>query len=254
MYIALPLSAHNRMEKILENLGEETVDIKVVPDLLQFMNLQAGVEDLDGLPVINLTESPFYGWNLITKRISDIVFSTLAIIVSGPLLVVIAIVIKLESKGSIVFRQERIGLDGKEFEMLKFRSMRMDAEDKTGPVWASSDDERRTRLGTFLRKTSFDELPQLFNVLAGDMSLVGPRPERPVFVNEFRKSIPKYMLRLKVKAGLTGWAQVNGWRGNTSLEKRIEFDLYYIKNWSLLFDLKIILMTFWKGFINPHAY
>ena len=138
--------------------------------------------------------------------------------------------------------------------MLKFRSMRVDAEDKTGAVWADKNDDRKTRLGAFLRKTSVDELPQLFNILKGEMSLVGPRPERPVFVEEFKKSVPQYMLRLKMKAGLTGWAQVNGWRGDTSLDKRIEFDIYYIKNWSLLFDLKIILMTFWKGFVNPHAY
>ena len=254
LYIALPLHAHDRMEKILENLGEETVDIKVVPDLLKFMNLQAGVEELDGLPVVNLTESPLYGWNIVIKRTSDIVLSALAIIVSSPLLLLIAIIIKLESRGPVIFSQERAGLDGKGFEMFKFRSMRVDAEDKTGPVWASKEDDRRTRLGTFLRKTSFDEFPQLFNVLCGDMSLVGPRPERPVFVKDFKKSIPRYMLRLKMKAGLTGWAQVNGWRGNTSLDKRIEFDLYYIKNWSLFFDFKIILLTFWKGFVNPHAY
>ena len=254
LYIALPLHAHDRMEKVLEYLGEETVDIKVVPDLLKFMNLQAGVEELDGLPIINLTESPLYGWNTVIKRVSDIVFSVLAIIVSGPLFMFLAIVIKMESRGPIIFRQERVGLDGKNFEMLKFRSMHVDAEKKTGPVWASKDDGRRTSLGLFLRKTSVDELPHLFNVLVGDMSLVGPRPERPVFVKDFRKSVPKYMLRLKMKAGLTGWAQVNGWRGNTSLNKRIEYDLYYIKNWSMLFDLKIILMTFWKGFISPHAY
>ena len=254
LYIALPLHAHDRMGKILENLEEETVDIKVVPDLLKFMNLQAGVEELDGLPVVNLNESPLYGWNIVIKRTSDIVLSALAIFVSSPLLLLIAIIIKLESRGPVIFRQERAGLDGKGFEMYKFRSMRVDAEDKTGPVWASKEDDRRTRLGTFLRKTSFDELPQLFNVLCGDMSLVGPRPERPVFVKDFKKSIPQYMLRLKMKAGLTGWAQVNGWRGNTSLDKRIEFDLYYIKNWSLFFDFKIILLTFWKGFVNPHAY
>ncbi len=254
LYIALPLHAHDRMGKILENLEEETVDIKVVPDLLKFMNLQAGVEELDGLPVVNLNESPLYGWNIVIKRTSDIVLSALAIFVSSPLLLLIAIIIKLESRGPVIFRQERAGLDGKGFEMYKFRSMRVDAEDKTGPVWASKEDDRRTRLGTFLRKTSFDELPQLFNVLCGDMSLVGPRPERPVFVKNFKKSIPRYMLRLKMKAGLTGWAQVNGWRGNTSLDKRIEFDLYYIKNWSLFFDFKIILLTFWKGFVNPHAY
>ncbi len=254
LYIALPLHAHDRMGKILENLEQETVDIKVVPDLLKFMNLQAGVEELDGLPVVNLNESPLYGWNIVIKRTSDIVLSALAIFVSSPLLLLIAIIIKLESRGPVIFRQERAGLDGKGFEMYKFRSMRVDAEDKTGPVWASKEDDRRTRLGTFLRKTSFDELPQLFNVLCGDMSLVGPRPERPVFVKDFKKSIPQYMLRLKMKAGLTGWAQVNGWRGNTSLDKRIEFDLYYIKNWSLFFDFKIILLTFWKGFVNPHAY
>ncbi len=254
LYIALPLEAHDRMEKVLANLGEETVDIKVVPDLLKFMNLQAGVEELDGLPIVNLTESPLYGWNLVIKRGSDIVLSVLAILLSAPVLLLVAVLIKLGSKGPVIFRQERVGLDGEEFEMLKFRSMRVDAEDKTGPVWANKNDDRKTRLGAFLRKTSVDELPQLFNVLKGDMSLVGPRPERPVFVEEFKKSVPQYMLRLKMKAGLTGWAQVNGWRGDTSLNKRIEFDLYYIKNWSLLFDLKIILMTFWNGFVNPHAY
>jgi Undecaprenyl-phosphate glucose phosphotransferase len=254
LYIALPLKAHDRMEKVLANLGEETVDIKVVPDLLKFMNLQAGVEELDGLPLVNLTESPLYGWNLVVKRTSDIVLSVLAILLSAPVLLLVAVLIKLESKGPIIFRQDRVGLDGEGFEMLKFRSMRVGAEDRTGPVWANKNDDRKTRLGAFLRKTSVDELPQLFNVLKGDMSLVGPRPERPVFVEEFKKSVPQYMLRLKMKAGLTGWAQVNGWRGDTSLNKRIEFDLYYIKNWSLLFDLKIILMTFWKGFINPHAY
>ena len=254
LFIALPLNAHDSMEKIIGYLGEETVDIKVVPDFLKFMNLQAGVEELDGLPIVNLTESPLYGWNIAIKRVSDIIFSAILIITSSPLLVLLAIVIKLESIGPVIFRQERVGLDGKAFEMIKFRSMHTDAEEETGPVWASKADNRRTRLGTFLRKTSFDELPQLFNVLVGDMSLVGPRPERPVFVKDFKKSVPKYMLRLKMKAGLTGWAQVNGWRGNTSLDKRIEFDLYYIKNWSLLLDLKIILMTFWKGFVNPHAY
>jgi Undecaprenyl-phosphate glucose phosphotransferase len=254
LYIALPLHAQDRLEKVLNSLNEETVDVKVVPDLLRFMNLQTGVDELDGLPIINLAESPLYGWNVILKRISDIIFSVTLIVILSPLFIILAIIIKLESTGPIIFWQERMGLDGKLFEMLKFRSMKIDAEQITGPVWASKVDNRRTRLGMFLRKTSIDELPQLFNVLIGDMSLVGPRPERPVFVKEFKKSIPKYMLRLKMKAGLTGWAQVSGWRGNTSLDKRIEFDLYYIKNWSLLFDFKIILMTVWKGFVNPNAY
>ena len=254
LYIALPLHAQDRLEKVLNSLNEETVDVKVVPDLLRFMNLQAGVEELDGIPIINMAESPLYGWNILLKRMSDLVFSITLIVTLSPLFLLLAIIIRLESVGPIIFRQERVGLDGKPFEMLIFRSMKIDAEQITGPVWANKADIRRTRLGSFLRKTSIDELPQLFNVLIGDMSLVGPRPERPVFVKEFKRSIPKYMLRLKMKAGLTGWAQVNGWRGNTSLDKRIEYDLYYIKNWSLLFDFKIILMTAWKGFINPNAY
>ena len=254
IFIALPLNSYDKMEEIINYLSEETIDIKVVPDLLKFMNLQSGVEDLDGLPIVNLAESPLYGWNVVLKRLSDIFFSFLFIIISSPILFVIAIIIKLESAGPVIYRQERVGLDGNIFEMLKFRSMHMNAEEATGPVWANKGDNRATPLGTFLRKTSMDELPQLFNVFVGDMSLVGPRPERPVFVDDFKKSIPKYMLRLKMKAGLTGWAQVNGWRGNTSLDKRIEHDLYYIKNWSLLLDFKIILLTFWKGFINPHAY
>lgn len=254
LFIALPLNAHGKMEAILDSLSEETVDIKVVPDLLQFMNLQSGVEDLDGLPIVNLSESPLHGWNIVVKRLSDVIFSSIFIFVSSPFLILLSIIIKFESAGSIIYRQKRVGLDGNIFEMFKFRSMQVGAEDETGPIWASKGDDRRTRLGSFLRKTSIDELPQLFNVLMGDMSLVGPRPEREIFVEEFKKSIPKYMLRLKMKAGLTGWAQVNGWRGNTSLDKRIEFDLYYIKHWSLLLDLKIICITFWKGFVNPHAY
>ena len=169
-------------------------------------------------------------------------------------MVSIAIAVKLGSKGPLLYKQERMGLDRDVFMMYKFRSMKIGAENQTGPVWAKEDDDRKTSVGSFLRSTSLDELPQLFNVFIGQMSLVGPRPERPIFVEEFKKSIPFYMLRLKMKAGLTGWAQVNGWRGNTSLEKRIEFDLYYIKNWSLLFDIKIIFLTIWKGLINRHAY
>ncbi|MFQ5451251.1 MAG: undecaprenyl-phosphate glucose phosphotransferase, partial [Nitrospinaceae bacterium] len=254
LFIALPLHAHERLEQVMNYLGTETVDVKVVPDLLRYMNIQSGVEELDGLPIVNLAESPLYGWNVVIKRTSDIILSSLALVITAPVMLSIMLLIKLESRGPVFFRQERVGLDRRVFSMLKFRSMKPDAENSTGPVWAREDDERRTRVGTFLRRTSLDELPQLFNVLRGDMSLVGPRPERPVFIDDFKDSIPHYMLRLKMKAGLTGWAQVNGWRGNTSLQKRIECDLYYINNWSLVFDLKIILMTFWKGFINRHAY
>jgi Undecaprenyl-phosphate glucose phosphotransferase len=254
LFIALPINEHDHLEQVLTFLEKETVDIKVVPDLLRYMNIQSGVEELDGLPIVNLAESPLYGWNIIVKRLSDVVLSSLAILVASPVMLFVLILIKLESKGPVFYRQERMGLDQNVFSMLKFRSMKINAEDQSGPVWAKENDDRRTRLGTFLRSTSLDELPQLFNVLLGDMSLVGPRPERPVFIEEFKQSIPNYMLRLKMKAGLTGWAQVNGWRGNTSLERRIECDLYYIKNWSMWFDIKIIFMTIWKGFVNRHAY
>ena len=254
LFIALPFKAHDRLEEILTSLGEETVDIKLVPDLLRYMDLHSGVEELDGMPLINLFESPLYGWNIILKRISDIALSGFAIIITFPLMILIAIALKLESQGPLIYRQERMGLDRDVFWIFKFRSMAAEAENQTGPVWAKENDDRRTRVGTFLRKTSLDELPQFFNVFMGRMSLVGPRPERPVFVDEFKKTIPFYMLRLKMKAGLTGWAQVNGWRGNTSLEKRIECDLYYIKNWSILFDLKILFLTVWKGLVNRNAY
>jgi exopolysaccharide biosynthesis polyprenyl glycosylphosphotransferase len=183
-----------------------------------------------------------------------VVLSAVALVVLSPLLFLIGLLVKLGSPGPAIYSQERLGINGRSFRMLKFRSMRVDAESKTGAVWCSPSDDRRTALGTFLRKTSLDELPQLWNVLCGDMSLVGPRPERPVFVDQFRKEIPNYMLRHKVHAGITGWAQVNGWRGNTSLNARIECDLFYIRNWSYLLDLKILLLTIWKGFINKNAY
>lgn len=254
LFIALPSDARHQMEQALDSLGTETVDIKVVPDLLRFMNLHSGVEDFDGLPVVNLTGTPLYGWNSVIKRTADIVCSCVAIVLASPLMLLIALLIKFESRGPVIYLQNRVGLDENMFAMLKFRSMREDAETETGPVWARESDWRRTRVGAVIRRLSLDELPQLFNVLKGDMSLVGPRPERPVFVDNFKKSIPHYMLRLKMKAGLTGWAQVNGWRGNTSLQKRIEYDLYYIKNWSLWFDIKIMIMTLWKGAFNRHAY
>lgn len=254
LFIALPFGAHDRLEQVLSNLGEETVDIKLVPDLLRFMNIHAGVEDFDGLPVVNLSGSPLYGWNSVIKRATDIVFSSMALVLTCPLMLLTALLIRLESRGSVIYQQQRVGLDEKVFPMLKFRSMYEDAEVKTGPVWTKESDPRRTRVGAVIRRLSLDELPQLFNVLKGEMSLVGPRPERPVFVDDFKKSVPHYMLRLKMKAGLTGWAQVNGLRGNTSLQKRIEYDLYYIKNWSLWFDLRILVMTLWKGMLSRHAY
>jgi Undecaprenyl-phosphate glucose phosphotransferase len=254
IFIALPRHANDRMEKTLNLLGSEVVDIKLAPDILQFMRLNAGVEDFDGIPIVSLSESPMYGWNRVFKRVFDAVFSSIFIVLWSPVMALVAIFIRLESKGPIVFKQERMSLGGGRFTIYKFRSMRQDAEKESGAVWAQKEDERRTKVGEFIRKTSLDELPQLFNVLLGDMSLVGPRPERPTFVEDFSKTVPMYMLRHKMKAGITGWAQVNGFRGQTSLEKRLEFDLYYIENWSLAFDIKILWLTIWRGFFNEHAY
>jgi Undecaprenyl-phosphate glucose phosphotransferase len=253
VFIAIPLETYGRIEGILQSLEEGIVAINVVPDLYQYMTLRGGVEDFDGLPVVRLQDSPTYGWSVVGKRAMDIVLSSVVLLLTGPLLLLLAAIIKCTSPGPILYRQERMGLDGKTFPMLKFRSMRPDAEDDTGPVWAARGDERRTGVGALIRRTSLDELPQLFNVLKGEMSLVGPRPERPVFIEEFRKQIPRYMLRHKVKAGITGWAQVNGWRGDTSLEKRIECDLFYIENWSLFFDLRILFMSLWRGFVHKNA-
>lgn len=252
--VALPMEDHHVTIDVLKMVDNEMVDIRVVPDLWEFMTLRGGVDELDGLPIITLQDTPLYGWNIVLKRAADIVLSLIAIILTAPAMIVVAILNKITSPGPIFYRQERMGLDGKTFDMLKFRSMRIDAEAQSGAIWAKENDPRRTRLGTFLRKTSLDELPQFFNVLKGDMSIVGPRPERPVFIEEFRRNIPGYMLRHKMKAGITGWAQVNGWRGNTSLEKRIECDLYYIENWSVWLDIKIMWLTVWKGLVNKNAY
>jgi len=206
------------------------------------------------VPFIHLRESPLYGWNRVLKRAFDLVGGALALTLAAPVMLAIVVALKLTSPGPVLYRQERMGVDGGRFRMLKFRTMRVNAEAQTGPVWATPDDPRRTRLGGFLRRWSLDELPQLLNVLRGEMSLVGPRPERPSFVEEFRRRVPGYMLRHKVKAGITGWAQINGWRGNTSIERRIECDLYYIERWSLAFDLRILVQTIWYGFRNRNAY
>lgn len=252
--IALPLGAHESLPKILDGLSEELVDVRIVPDLYRFMSLGSTVESFEGMPIIGLRGSRLEGWPRVLKRVIDVTGSLLFIMILSPLMALIAIGVKLSSPGPVLYRQKRMGLDGVEFEMYKFRTMRVGAEAETGPVWAKPDDPRRTRLGAILRRTSLDELPQFFNVLSGEMSLVGPRPERPELITEFRSQIPGYMLRHMVKAGITGWAQINGWRGNTDLTKRIEHDLYYIENWSLIFDIKIILLTPFRGLINPHAY
>jgi exopolysaccharide biosynthesis polyprenyl glycosylphosphotransferase len=218
-----------------------------VPDLLQFITLRARLEDLDGLPIININDVPLQGFNAWLKRAIDVALSATALVVLSIPLAIIALLVKTTSRGAIFYAQERMGLDGRAFTVYKFRSMYEDAESASGPIWAREDDPRATPLGKWLRKLDLDELPQFWNVLRGDMSIVGPRPERPFFVEQFKHKIPQYMLRHKVKAGITGWAQVNGWRGNTSLEKRIEYDLYYIENWSVSLDLKIMWLTVFRG-------
>jgi Undecaprenyl-phosphate glucose phosphotransferase len=254
LYVALPPEQHVQMLQLIESTSRECVDVKVVPDLLQVIALRARLEDLDGVPVININDVPLQGFNSIVKRMIDVAISSAALIVLAMPFWLIAMLVKLTSSGTVFYRQERMGLDGKPFMIYKFRSMYDDAEAATGPVFASEQDPRRTPLGKLLRRSNIDELPQLWNVLRGDMSIVGPRPERPLFVAQFKDKIPQYMLRHKVKAGITGWAQVNGWRGNTSIEKRIEYDLYYIENWSVRLDLKIMWLTLLRGFFHKHAY
>ncbi len=254
LFVALPMEAYHGMLKILNAIEGELVDVRIVPDVLQFLTLRSAVEELEGLPVISLAQSPITGWSRLAKRGMDLVLAAAGLVLLAPVMALIALAIRLTSAGPVFYRQERMGLDGRSFAMLKFRSMRVDAEAESGPVWARAEDGRRTPLGRLLRRLSVDELPQLWNVLKGEMSLVGPRPERPFFVAQFRTMIPQYMLRHKVKSGMTGWAQVNGLRGNTSLEKRIEYDLYYIQNWSLALDAKILLLTIYRAWQHRHAH
>ena len=251
--LALPSEDTALLKMLMEKLALRTVDVKIVPDLFQYVTLYGGLEEFGGLPIVSLQGGPLEGWNLVAKRVFDILVSAAALILTSPILLVVALAVKLTSRGRVLYKQERMGMDGAVFPILKFRTMRTDAE-SGGARMATVGDARRTPVGAFLRRTSFDELPQLFNVLRGDMSLVGPRPERPVFIEEFKRQIPKYHLRHKVKAGITGWAQINGLRGQTSIAKRIEYDLYYIENWSLLLDLKILVRTALGGFLSRNAY
>ncbi|MGE0173822.1 MAG: undecaprenyl-phosphate glucose phosphotransferase [Oligoflexales bacterium] len=254
VYFALSYKDYTFVEQTLSVVADQVTDIKLIPDVLRYTKFSAGIEMIKDTPVVSIHESPLLGIGAVVKRAMDIVGSMAAIAIFSPIMVLVAALIRLTSPGPILYRQTRMGLDGKKFECLKFRSMPIDSEDKTGPVFARADDNRPTWIGRIIRKTSLDELPQFLNVLKGEMSLVGPRPERPVFVNQFRQNIPGYMLRHKVKAGITGWAQVNGWRGNTSIEKRIECDLFYIQNWSVWLDLKIIVLTVEEMVFGKNAY
>ncbi len=247
--IAMPEKGHRESVKIIAMCERGQVSIKVFPDIFQFVATQPSIDDLGGLPLLSVRDFAMRGYLLIFKRLFDVVVAILGLIFLSPLILLLALAIRLESPGSVFFIQERMGLDGKPFKILKFRSMRVDAE-KQGPGWTVDNDPRQTRLGRLLRKVDIDELPQLINVLLGEMSLVGPRPEQPYYVEQFRRSVPRYMDRHQAKAGMTGWAQVNGLRGDTSIMERTKFDLWYIENWSLLLDLKIILRTVWQGLIN----
>jgi Undecaprenyl-phosphate glucose phosphotransferase len=254
VFISLPLSRYHDARRVYDILSRTLVEVRLVTDVPTMAGLSLTTTNLDGLPVIGLRESPHFGLNVVVKRIMDVALSLLALIICSPVMLAVAVLVKLTSPGPVFYRQERCSLNGRAFQMLKFRSMHVDAEQQSGAVWAQKDDPRRTRLGTILRKSNLDELPQIINVLKGDMSLVGPRPERPVFIQRFSKTIPNYMARHCVKAGITGWAQVNGWRGNTSLRKRVQHDLYYITHWTPWLDLRILWLTLFRGFFNRNAY
>lgn len=252
--IARPEATHYEILRIVSKCDRSKVSIKVFPDVFQIMATEVSIGDLAGLPLLTVRDTALRGWRLTVKRVIDVVGSALSLLFLSPIMMFLSLLIKLDSDGPVFFTQERMGLDGKRFMMLKFRSMRVDAEKETGPVWATANDSRRTRLGAIIRGFSLDEMPQFINVLLGDMSLVGPRPERPVFVEQFKKSIPRYMERHREKAGMTGWAQINGLRGDTSIIERTKYDLWYIENWSVALDLRILVRTILLIFTDRRAY
>lgn len=253
--ITLGLSEYHKLERIVGMCEKSGVHTKFIPDYNNIIPTRPYTEDIQGIPVINIRHVPLNNTlNWISKRVMDIFGSLFAIVLFSPVMLIVALTIKITDPGPLIFKQERIGLKNKPFYMYKFRSMVMQSESDEEKGWTRKDDPRVTPIGHFIRKTSIDELPQLFNILKGDMSLVGPRPERPQFVEKFKEEIPRYMIKHQVRPGLTGWAQVNGYRGDTSIRGRIECDLYYIENWTLGLDLKIIILTFFRGFINKNAY
>ena len=253
--ITLGLSEYYRLEEIVALCEKSGVHTKFIPDYNKIIPTKPYTEDILGLPVINIRYVPLNNtFNALIKRAMDIVGSIVGIIVTSPLMLLMCLIIKLTSPGPLIYKQERVGLHNQTFWMYKFRSMEVQPEAEEKKAWTVKNDPRVTPIGKFMRHTSIDELPQLFNILKGNMSLVGPRPERPFFVEKFREEIPRYMVKHQVRPGLTGWAQVNGYRGDTSIRKRIECDLYYIENWSIGLDIKIIFLTFFKGFINKNAY
>lgn len=253
--ITLALADYDHLEDLVAMCEKSGVHTKFIPDYSSLIPSRPYTEDLNGLPVINIRYVPLTNTlNIVAKRVIDIIGSLCGIVVFSPIMLVSAVLIKCSSPGPIIFKQERVGLHNKPFQMYKFRTMRQQAPEEEQKGWTIKGDPRVTKVGRFLRKTSLDEVPQLFNILLGNMSLVGPRPERPQFVEQFREEIPRYMVKHQVRPGLTGWAQVNGYRGDTSIRKRIEYDIYYIENWTMALDIKILFLTFFKGFINKNAY
>ena len=253
--ITLALNEYYKLRGVVAACEKSGVHTKFIPDYENIIPTRPYTEDLLGLPVVNIRHVPLTdNFNRILKRLMDVIGSMMAIIIFSPVMIITAIVIKLTSPGPLIFTQERVGLHNRPFKMFKFRSMEVQTEKQEKKGWTTRNDPRVTTVGKVIRKTSIDELPQLFNVLIGDMSLVGPRPERPQYVEKFREEIPRYMVKHQVRPGMTGWAQVNGYRGNTSIRKRIEYDLYYIENWTIGFDIKILILTVFKGFVNKNAY
>ena len=253
--ITLSLKDYDHLERIVDMCEKSGVHTKFIPDYNSLFPSRPYTEDLMGLPVINIRYVPLSNTlNWIAKRIVDIVTALVGLVVSFPVMLCAAIAVGCTSRGPIIFKQERIGLHNKPFKMYKFRTMEVQKPSKEAQGWTTKDDPRVTKVGKFLRRTSIDELPQLFNILKGDMSVVGPRPERPQFVEKFKEEIPRYMVKHQVRPGLTGWAQINGYRGDTSIKRRIEYDIFYIENWTMSFDIKIMFLTIFKGFINKNAY
>jgi exopolysaccharide biosynthesis polyprenyl glycosylphosphotransferase len=252
--VSLTYKDHPLMYELVRDCEGLNTEIMMIPDLLELMTSRVRIKELHGIPFIKIKAVPLTTWNLIVKRTFDMAASAFFLLITSPIIAVIALLVKLDSPGPVFYRQERVGLDGKPFRLIKFRTMHINAENTTGPVWAQKNDPRKTRVGAFLRRFSLDELPQLVNVFWGDMSIVGPRPERQHFVDQFKKEIPKYLDRHRVKTGMTGWAQVNGLRGNAPIEERTKYDVYYVENWSLVFDLKIILKTVRAVLFGTDAY
>jgi exopolysaccharide biosynthesis polyprenyl glycosylphosphotransferase len=252
--IALNEEEHSNLHNLVRDCQGLNVEMMMVPDILELMTSLVQIKHIEGIPFLGIKSPALSTWNSIIKRTFDLVLASSILFIASPFLLIIAILIKLDSKGPIIYFQERIGLNGEVFRVIKFRSMRTDAEHATGPVWSKKHDSRATRIGKILRRLSLDELPQLINVIKGDMSVVGPRPERQHFVEQFKKEVPRYLERHRVRTGMTGWAQVNGLRGNASITERTKYDIYYIENWSLTFDLKIIFKTIHAVLFGNDAY